>query len=71
MHIKAYIRSHYEERLADTIVESLDMDSLVSVAKERLMESYRQLGNADFEVELRNFGPSDLYEEFIDALEYQ
>ena len=67
---KMIIREKYQELLADSVVESMDMDSLIKYAKDCLVSAYAKLDETQFREELENFGPDGLSEEYLTDLVY-
>ena len=50
-------RETLQALLADRIVDQMDMDSLVTFATERLMDSYASLTDAQLQAEIEDFAP--------------
>ena len=59
-------RIHLEERMADHMVEGMDLDTLVSFAIDGLARFYSQLSDAELLATVRNHAPH-LLEETDDA----
>ena len=50
-------RDEMIEQMASDMVESMDLDSLVVYAQERLMDSYYQLTDEELQQEIEEFFP--------------
>lgn len=60
-------RSLYETKLAESMVESMDIRALMSYVQSCLEEAYRALPEDEFQKELESFGPDGILEEYISS----
>ena len=58
-------RAKYENLLAESMVESMDMDTLITYAQERLAAAYSEMTEEEFQEELENFGPDGMITDYL------
>jgi hypothetical protein len=63
-------RIDFESKLAYSVIESLDMESLMMIAHEYLNSQYSKLGEDQFRNEIENFGTEELLEEYLNEVKH-